>query len=568
MPIRLDNVICVSTTALLILSGAAMAQTASELTPSTFEPTSQNVGRSVQIAAPSVTEAPAGSEKLFVTVGDVAIDGGQPSMADAAATFRSTLAGNTVSVAQVFQAASALEQAYVNAGFVLARVVIPAQRLNNGGTLKINVINGFVEQVDLENAPPEVKRRLEQLTDPLVDKRDVKLRDIERELLLAGDTYGVALDSALATGDQPGGTVIILQPEYKRVTGSFGFDNFVDDDLGPVTLNAGLELNSAFGLGETIYGRIAGSPQGYFSDEPQYRTLAAGFVIPIGTNGMTFNFEATDSQTKPDDVIVPTTSKFERYSARLFYPWIRSNSLNVSTQLIFDATRDEQDLLTATGSTPIYDDQLSVLRLAGNVFWRSDSGGVTTGRAELSQGLDILGASTDASAAVPLSRQGASAEFTKLAVNGQYQRALNDWVNMTLSASAQTSFGDPLLTSEQFSATGMDSLSTFDAGDLQGDDGWTVRAEFAVPNTFNISTVPVVVSPYAFAATGSVFLKQPSVFEQSKTTATSYGIGVDLSPIYDTAFRSASLRLEYGRGERDDALPDGNRFSISGFFRF
>lgn len=559
-----------ATVSLIAIGGSLQAQTASELTPESFEPQSQNIGRTVQIAAPSVAEAPEGADRLYVEVGGVSVVGGQPSLAGQVAELEAALVGKTVSVEQIFQAASALEQAYINAGYVLARVVIPAQRLNNGGTLRINVIDGYVEQIDLESAPSEVRQRLEQLTDPLLDRPDIRLRDLERDLLLAGDTFGVELDSALATGDQPGGTVIILEPRYKRVTGSFGFDNFVDDGLGPITLNAGLELNSAFGLGETIYGRIAGAPQNYFSDEPRYRTLAFGFVVPIGTNGMTFNLEATDSRTKPDDVIIPTTSEFERYSARLFYPWIRSNFLNVSSQVIFDSSEDKQDiLLPNNGSAPIYNDQLSVLRLSGNLFWRADDGAITTGRAEISQGLDIFGARADVGpGAVPLSRQGASAEFTKLTLAAQYQRALSDRINMAVFGRAQTSFGDPLLTSEQFSATGPEDLSTFDSGDLQGDQGWTLRGEVSVPATFGVGGLPVVVSPYVFGAAGAVYLEQPTIFEQSKTSAYAYGIGVDLAPIYDTAFRSATLRLEYGRGERDDSLPDDNRFSISGYFRF
>ena len=73
---------------------------------------------------------------------------------------------------------------------------------------------------------------LTTVTSALSHSLEPVILELERQLLLAGDVAGVALGSALTTGQQPGGTVIALDPEFQKVTGFAGFDNFAPDDLG------------------------------------------------------------------------------------------------------------------------------------------------------------------------------------------------------------------------------------------------------------------------------------------------------------------------------------------------
>lgn len=553
----------------LLATSQISAQTASELTPPTFQPENQRLSGPVKISAPSVVEAPAGADKLFVALADVALEGALPEMAAVNAELKKYLVGGTIAVSDIFRAAGELETAYVRAGFVLVRVVLPPQTLVNGGTLRIIIVNGFVESVDASAVPTPVRERLERLTLPIVGRPDIKLRDIERQLLLAGDTYGVALGSALSAGADPGGTVVVLDPSYRSVTGFFGIDNLVADDLGPGVLSGGIELNSLLQLGETFYGRAIGAPDQFFSDFPQYRSLAIGAVVPIGFNGLTLNIEAVSSKTTPDDPIVPTTSSFDRISTRLFYPWVRSGNFNFSSQVSLDVQSDDQSLIGAGGLTPIYQDDLTVLRLSADAFWQNEAGSIFEGGVIFSQGLDALGArNIPPPGSVPLSRQGAGPVFSKLLLSARFRAALSERISLSVSGRFQSSFGDPLLNSEQFGIAGPRELSAFDAGELQGDGGWVVRGELSSPWQIQLAGTPQLLSPYIFGAVGAVNLEQPTVFEQPTVQATSFGIGVDLLTLEKSAFKSASLRLEYGRGERDDNRPDNNRFSIVGSYRF
>jgi hemolysin activation/secretion protein len=333
-----------------------LAQTASQITPPTFRPAPPSLGGAVVFSGQPGLEAPPGAERLSISISGVAIEGALPDMAAANQAVEARLVGRPVPVSEIFAAAQRLEEAYAQAGYVLSRVVLPAQSLRNGEQLRLVVGSGFIERLETGAVPDPVRNRVRSVIEPLVGKRNLKLSEIERRLLIAGDTYGVALRSALSPGAEPGGALLVVEADYHRVTGSVGLDNTLADDLGTWTLATGVEVNSAFHLGETIYFRASGYPGGngddgfggFFTGYPRTRTLAAGAVFPIGTNGLTFNVEATGSKTTPEsEGPLHTRTEFQRLAFRLFYPWIRSRALNVNTGLIFDAQSEDQHLFTA-----------------------------------------------------------------------------------------------------------------------------------------------------------------------------------------------------------------------------
>lgn len=571
------QIMMVSVASLCLMSSPAMSQTASSVTPETFQPQLQNLGGSVVFSGNTGTQAPPGSERIGITLSGVTVDGGFPEMAAANAAFEQRLTRGRIPVSELFEASADLEASYARAGYVLARVVLPQQTLRDGGALRVSVVDGFVESVDTSQAPPAIRRRIETLTGPLVDRKGLTMTELERQLLLAGDVSGVALGSALASGQRPGGTVIALDPEFRKVTGFVGFDNFAPPELGAIApddlqglvFNSGFELNSLLGYGETFYGRLSASPEDVLSSDPLYRVLAFGAVVPVGPSGLAVNVELTTSDTTPDNDEQPTRSDFDRQSFRLIYPWVRSRKMNLTTQLMLDLQQDEMSLRTS-GLPPVFRDELSVLRLGASLSYNHDAGAFSEAGLILSQGVDAFGARTAEDAAnsnVPLSRQGADAKFTKIVGSGMHQRALGERFALGLSGRFQTSLGDPLLTSEQFSIAGPNELSTFDSGDLRGDSGWVVRAELSNPRAVELRGTPFTFSPYLFAGAGQVDIEQPTALEASRESAHAFGIGVDLISRTGSRFRANSLRIEYGTGEREHDSDD-SRVSLSGNFRF
>ncbi|MEX0285259.1 MAG: ShlB/FhaC/HecB family hemolysin secretion/activation protein [Paracoccaceae bacterium] len=550
-------------------TGPAQAQsTAADIVPDNIQPQNQRPVPSVTVARDPGVEPPPGSENLFVRVGTVRIEGALPQMADANEAFKARLEGRRVAVSELFRATGDLELAYADAGLVLSRVILPQQQVVDGGTLRVVVIDGFIQDIDASAVPAPVHKRIVDLTNPLIGKRGLTRGELERALLLAGDTYGIALGSTLTTGSVQGGVIMVLDARFKPWSATVGFDNAVEDDLGPLSFNAGVEINSALGLGETFYGRIGGTPKSLFGTDPQNRVLALGGVIPIGLSGLTFNLEGTSSRTRPENVLVPTNSAYDRLSARLYYPWVRSRSFNLSSQFILDRTSDEQNLLVLGNEVPIYQDELSVLRatlVANRTF---DNGSIANAEAVFSRGIDAFGARRAGGGGTPLSRAGADSVFSKFVLGAGYAKPFENGVNLSVNARLQTGFGNPLLVSEQFNATGAQELSSFSSGAIKGDSGWVARGEVSKQYPVSVQGLDIVLNPYMFAAYGVVTLENPSIVEQSTVKASSFGIGTEMFTSEDSPFRAGTIRLEYGYGRRDDRLPNGSRFNIMAMRRF
>ena len=523
--------------------------------------------------------APAGAEKLSVKLAGVGVKGGLPELAGATAALEARLTGRKVTGAEVFAAARELEAAYAAAGYVLVRVILPPQQLTNGARLKLTVIDGFIERIETKDIPERVRDRITTLVGPLTGRRGLRLREIERRVLIAGDTPSVILRSTLAPGTAEGATVLVIDAKYQAVSETLTFDNTLSSSLGRTTLGAGLDFNSIAGLGELIYLRASGHPDGgtngVFETYPRNRTLAAGVILPLWVEGLTFNAEYTDARTTPKIVNgIQTTSAFERLSLRLRYAWLRGRGANFNSEVSFDAQDEKLSLFVAKVPVPLSQDRLRIVRFVNDGDVITPWGAVISGRATASFGLDGLDArrAADATALLPLSRQGADATFQKFDMSLAYNQTLVEHLAISLSARAQYSFNAPLLRSEQIGIANTSGLSAFDAGSVVGDQGYVIRGELQSPWTLPIQNpvygIGVVAAPYIFGAYGELSLQRPTALEAARIRATSYGGGVRFGGAAAGTLSNGSLSLEYGRAERSDFAVANNRFTIVSAFRF
>lgn len=221
-------------------------------------------------------------------------------------------------------------------------------------------------------------------------------------------------------------------------------------------------------------------------------------------------------------------------------------------------------------SLPIAEDRLRIARLGLDGTWFTPLGGVFIGNVVASFGIDGLGArsAADATPLLPLSRQGADAAFQKLEISASYSQPLMEHLGLDLFARVQTSFGKPLLQSEQIGLVGPNGLSSFDAGALQGDSGYVLRGQFSSPWFVPLSRGMISLAPYVFGAIGQVRLEMPTALESASILGASYGLGLKIDTALASNPTSTSLTLEWGRQHRDDHLPTSDRFSLSGAMQF
>jgi hemolysin activation/secretion protein len=540
------------------------------VTPSTLSPDEQRQPVRVEIPAAGALQPPKGAEEMTVTLGDVKMEGEFLLASQAIPQILTEVVRRPVSLSELYLAASKVEAVYAAAGYVLARVSVPPQELADGGTLRIVIIDGFIEKVDVEALPERVRGPVLRRVGALVGKKQITLGEIEEVLSLASDIPGLALRSTLVRGNQPGAVGLLLEGEQRLVTGRLGIDNELDPSLGRWGGNLQLVLNSPLGLGEQFYG-FASSDYAfsrYLSDDPRQRVLGGGALLPVGEGRITLNPEATFATTTPDTAA--NTLRTQGILRRLTF---RGQGIVRKTRrqdIRLGLTIEQLSIRNEALDFPITlnQDRYMAARLAGTYSAAHPDGARSSANVQLSSGLGSLGAISveEATArATPFSRIGATPEFVTLSVAGRTAVPVGQGFEIAVSANAQTSFGDPVFRSEQFVLEGSEGLSAFVGGETAVDSGMVVRADLSLFRVFRARGKQAgIIAPYVFGAFGAGRLEAPTAVERGTIDAFNFGAGLKAN-----LFDQIDLRLEYAHAvSRIATLDKSDRINVSAALRF
>ncbi len=513
------------------VAGAQTVPAPSQVAP----PVIQSAPSGAHIALPQVpagAQIPAQAKTLRFKLLGFSIQGEFEELRAQREEISKPLVGRTVSVADIFEFADKLQQIYVKAGYPLVRVVIVPQEFEKATIIKIRVIDGYIERMDATALANNVRERVLAVLAPLDHKTHLKQYELERQLLIAGDTAGLVLNATFAAGKDVGGSVLVLTGRYRPVSASLYADNAMPQVFGTGQLVATASLNSLMGLGEQFTVSAAGLPdKDFFGNFPTRRYLTGIFVVPLGIDGVKLDLGGTNGVTTPRvNLSAASQGLLDQGHIKLSYDAVKLRDFELTVNGRFEATDEAIHTLTTDPATPLNVDRIRALRGGFDGIWRLRESGTTVAfGADFSKGLDGLGARTAAEAATsgtPLSRQGADATFRKMTGHLEINQALPSDFFAALMAFGQTSFGDPLVTSEQYDITGAKMVSGLTAGALPGDSAWAVRGEVGRPFAVPIESGGLVFTPYIFGVNGERILKFPTVVEVPSIHATSYGTGV------------------------------------------
>ncbi|MGV7208732.1 ShlB/FhaC/HecB family hemolysin secretion/activation protein [Oxalobacteraceae bacterium A2-2] len=486
---------------------------------------------------------PPGADQLFVSLGGLQLQGGFPELSQASAALAAPLRGQRTAVSAFYLLADAIEQLYREAGYPLVRVVVPPQSLDDGATLRLMVVDGYIEKIDADALPPRARRHVLRMLQPLAARRHLREAELERALTLAARAPGLSLRSTLGPGAGAGATVLVLDGELQTVNASLAADNRLGDALGPWQETVQLRLNQPFGWGEQAYLYLSGGlPLSAATHATAARRVGGGgLIVPLTANGLSLNPEFTVSDTKPRSPIaeLASRSQLERATVRLVYPAMVSRQQELSLTASLDASRQ-------TDSLPYFGfeldvDRLRTLRLVADWSRNLDNGRVRAS-ATWSQGMARLGARRNDdiyTSGLPMSRSGASSSYSKLEGLVDYERWLPWNVLAHGSARGQWALRGILPSAELFSLDGEDALSMLHAGALSDDGGWSLRQELSRPLVLPERWSRFSVAPYVFGAAAKPFSKLEGGTPYYLGAA--WGLGLRLG------YRGASLAVEHGR---------------------
>ena len=426
-----------------------------------------------------------------------------------------SLIGSEVAVTAAYDLAASLTAKYRSDGYILSRVIVPPQRIE-GGVLRLQAVEGFVDQVRIEGALKSSDSLLRHYMAKVQSSVPLRAADLERYVLLANDLPGIEARVLLSPSETtPAATDLTLVISEDRVDGFGTIDNYGSEFNGPYQGQFGLALNSLFGRHDRTQARVVGASE---ISELQFYELT--HEQQIGRQGTRVVLGARHTRSRPGGSLEDLELDSQSTSAdvTLIHPFLRSRADTLRARLTLSYRDSKTDII----DTPLSKDEVSVVRVGAGYEFVDRLNGINFLDVEFSQGVDLFGDSSADS--IGLSRGDADLSFQK--VNFQFARLQRVAPGFSLLANVAGQYSsDGLVASEEFSV-GRTSLGrAFDPSEVSGDKGAAARLELRYDHSLP-STVIDGVQLYSFADYGAVWNRSPVTGSDIRENLSSAGAGL------------------------------------------
>jgi len=442
--------------------------------------------------------------------------------------------GKDVSLTNLNEITNAITARYRNDGYILARAVIPAQKVKDG-VVQIKIIEGRIVKVYLEGEAPGAKTQLEKYAQKIQHMCPVKLKRLERYILLAKDLPGVTVKSTLS----PSATTIdaaelTLTVTQKKASFYATYDNRASPYLGPQEVVTNLRIDDVFHHADSLLLQAVNTPN---SDATRF--LQLNYQIPLGSEGLYVAFNGNFTETHPGSIYsnLDLAGRSKNWSITLGYPLLYQRDANLDLYGKFDW----MDTQSNYNEGAVFQDHIRSFRFGLNYDSVDQLSGINTANIELSKGLEILGASPD-NPDTPLSRADGSSEYTKITASiSRLQPLGRSRFSLFGLVRGQYSPGG-LLSVEEFSFGGPFIGRGYDPAEIVADLGIAGKLELRV-DTYPLRGALRRVQYYVFYDAGTVWdATSPDDQPQYGGSATSSGGGARVH--FDKYF---SMNLEIAK---------------------
>ncbi|RNJ63985.1 MAG: ShlB/FhaC/HecB family hemolysin secretion/activation protein [Porphyrobacter sp. IPPAS B-1204] len=443
----------------------------------------------IRIEVQPVLDMPlAGESSAVLDVGAIVIDGlvamGRPAFAATIEPF----AGRPLNRAELTMLTDAIAARARAEGYILATAWIPEQTLV-AGMLRVQVDEGTIDAVRIDGSDdPAIRRQLERL----VDGQPLTLAALQREVLLADDLPGVWIRGSRfeRDGDR---RVLVIDAGRDDAGGSVLVATDGTKPLGPVRARIDFDANGLISPRDRIDLSFSATPL----DLGELAFFSARYSVIVNDSGTSVGAFGSLSRTEPGAYLADREllGKAWQGGIRLRHPLMRSQQRS----LWLEASGELQDLRQDSFGNLARHDRIALARL-GFYGYGPLAGGTLQGRATVSQGIPILGATGTAD---PLaSRFDAEPDFTTLIWWLRWRRGIVPRVSLSLESTGQLSTS-PLLVGESFALGGNAFLRGYDFAQRVGDEGAAGLAELRYDWPKALGAVRRV-QLYAFADGGTV----------------------------------------------------------------
>lgn len=425
-------------------------------------------GRAPALTTPTAPATPAAASGPRFELKSVEIEGNTLlSRAELDAVLAPWL-GQRVGMAELQQAASAVQQAYAQRGW-LVQAYLPRQDVSSGH-VRLRIVEARFGGVRLEGEPGRFNQALARAIIGAAQPTGQALNQqaLDRGLMLVDDLPGVSMSASLQAGEQEGETALALRlTDTPRFGGELGSDNAGGRATGTGRLFATLRLDGPLGRGDQFSTTLLHSQGNDY--------LRLGGSLPVGVNGWRLGANVSTLSyklTEQDFNALDGRGRSHTAGLDASYPLVRSRDRNLYLQL----SAERRYFRNEANGTLVsrYHADVGTLGLSGNLFDTWGGGGSTGGGLVFSLGRLNLNDSPNAAADAASVRTAGS--FAKLRYSLSRLQPLNAWLAGYASLSGQFADGN-LDSSEKLYLGGPQGVRAYPANEGGGSAGSLLNLE-------------------------------------------------------------------------------------------
>jgi hemolysin activation/secretion protein len=427
------------------------------------------------LAAPvSAPAAPAAADAVTFTLRQITFSGNTMFDTVTLQALVDDKVGQPVTFADLEELAGRVTAHYRDAGFVLAQAVLPAQDVA-GGNVAISVVEGRLGQVRIESqgelaVPESVVRKV---LAPLQPGQPLQKRELERVMLLLADLPGIAPQSSLESGNEPGtfDLIVDLKPA-KRINYSIDADNYGSRATRETRVGAFMRINSPFRRGDNLDLRVlssTGKGLGFGR---------IGYETPLNYNGLRAGaaYAHMEYELIKELAALGATGRAKVSEVSLSMPLMRSRADNFFGRLSFEHKALSDDLaavsvsstknINSVGAGFVFEGRDSVGKGAYNNF------GITMYFGNLS-----IGSPQELAADQAADGPHTAGRNTRLVYQASRLQAVSAKTSILLAMAGQWANSN-LDSAEKISAGGARAVRAFAASSGLGDEVHVFNAEY------------------------------------------------------------------------------------------
>jgi hemolysin activation/secretion protein len=448
-----------------------------------------------------------------------------------------------ITLAALNQATDAITQLYIRRGFTTSRAIFPPQTLMNNGTIKLQVIEGKLSEIQVKGTR-QLRSNYIQSRLRLAAGSPLNLERLEAQIrLLNTDPMLEHLEASLRAGTQPGESILLVNvKEAKRYSSSFSTDNYSSANGLPEKTRVSARYLNPIGLGDELsISTVLGSPESNQDESRSPQNYELSYRIPLNAIDGAVQIRALVNDRLIGDsafAVLGLRSRDEVYALSFRQPLVKSIRHEFALSLGFSAQRSQtflfKDIPYPFGSSADANGitQTRILQF-GQDYSRRDALGVWSASSSLNFGLGILDA-TQQSGPIPDGR------FFSWQFQGQRVQKLGQ-DNLLIAQGTLQLSPDRLLSSQQFNLGGGQSVRGFRQNVRSGDNGWRLSLEGRFPVVKAAQQRPILqLAPFVDA--GAVW---NTANNPSGSVAQGFLAGAGLGLLWQPS-ESFNVRLDYG----------------------